>query len=279
MQAVGIGPVEVLAVFLHHGEESRGGIQVDDGHGPDVGRPLHIVYIAVEELAAAVHVVLGTLPVLFVGIESGAMDGREQHNLLGGEHLLERVEGGVDASAVGVGSLVGDASHAAFHAFRIAVSILHVLQFFVKPLSSRHGVVIVVGTHEDEDGIEVVAMLLFQQVGLPGDVVPLPSAHTVDVGGDVEPLLQESPVLGFRSLVARVGDGIAEIGHPFSLPGMAHEFLGHGGHCRHDGEQGENQFLFHCCPYHSFQFVFFCRCLMACPPHRLSPTVTNPHRW
>ena len=45
------------------------------------------------------------------------------------------------------------------------------------PFAYRHTVVVIVGTHKDEDGIEIIAMFLLQLVSLSGNIVPLSAAH------------------------------------------------------------------------------------------------------
>ena len=77
-------------------------------------------------------------------------------------------------------------------------------------------------------------MLLLQLVGLTGDVVPLPTADAVDVGRYLEPVLEESPVLLLRAAVARIGDGVAKVGHPLALPGVGY-------HCLRQSLDGKGQ--------------------------------------
>ena len=119
--------------------------------------------------------------------------------------------------------------------------------------------VVVVGTHEDEDGIEVVAVLFLQLVCLARDVVPFSSAHTIDVWSDAEHIFQESPVFLFRTIVAWVGDGVAEVSHSLSFPRMlesledlfflcdfflCHRLLGEGRHRQGKAEYHEDKCLF-----------------------------------
>ncbi len=63
-------------------------------------------------------------------------------------------------------------------------------------------------------------MFFLQEVGLARDIVPLASADGVDVGSDVEPLLEQAPVFVVAGFVAWVGDGVAEVGNGFALPRM-----------------------------------------------------------
>ena len=220
MQAVGVGIVEVVGVFVEKGEKAAERIPVDDGDGPDVGSFLHGLDIDIQILAALVSVGLVALPVFLVGMEVGTVDGRQQHNLLCGEGAFQRVQGDVDASAIGRGIHRRRALAARHHLLRLTVTVLHLRLALVPPLTDGHAVVIVVGATEYEDGIDVLTVLLQQLVGLTGDVVPLTTADSIDERLDAEPVGEQSPVFFLGGLVARVGDGIAEIGHAFALPRM-----------------------------------------------------------
>ena len=46
---------------------------------------------------------------------------------------------------------------------------------------------------------------------LSGYVVPLSAAYTINIRGDAEPILQESPVFHLRCLDSWIGDGIAKV--------------------------------------------------------------------
>ena len=104
------------------------------------------------------------------------------------------------------------------------------------PVADGDGGIEVVGTDEDEDGVEIVAMLGLELLCLIGDVVPLTSADGIDIGFDVEPRLQPVPPFLLRAAVTGVGDAVAEIGHPLSLPWVLHL---HHGLCA--GSHGEHK--------------------------------------
>ena len=72
--------------------------------------------------------------------------------------------------------------------------LFHTVESLCVPFAYGHAIVEIIGAHKDEDGVEVIAMFSLEFVGLAENVVPLSSAHPVDVGCDAEPLLQESPV-------------------------------------------------------------------------------------
>ena len=82
------------------------------------------------------------------------------------------------------------ASHPLLGSLGIPVAILHILQPFLIPLSYWHGIIVVVGAHEYQYGIEVVTMLFLQFVCLAWNVVPLSSADGIHKWFYAEPLLQ-----------------------------------------------------------------------------------------
>ena len=219
MQQIGLAP-KIDFVFLQQREQTAGGIPVDDRHSPHIASLFDGFNVGVKVLAALVGVGLVALPVLFVGVEVRAMDGRQQHNLLSGEGAFQRVHRDVDAPLKGRSIHRGCALSACHHRLRLTVSIFHLRYALIPPVADGHTIVVVVGAHKDDDGIHVLPVLLLQQVGLAGNVVPLAPADAIDVGDDVEPLLQEIPKLLLRAAIARVGNAVAQIGHALSLPGM-----------------------------------------------------------
>ena len=101
----------------------------------------------------------------------------------------------------------------------------HLLVFFRKPLADGHTRIIVVGTDEDQDGVEVVTMFLFQLVRLALDIIPLATTHPINIWFYLEPVLQESPVFLLRPAVSWVCDRVTKISHTFSLPGVLYHLL------------------------------------------------------
>lgn len=181
--------VEKLRLLVHQRIKPREGIEVDDRHAPDVPGLLHRLHIAADIFAALVAVLLARLPVGVAAVELRAVDGREQHDLLRGEHALHLVKRNVYAPAV------GGVRHA--HVFATAVHEMlllvdtchHLLLLFGEPLPHRHSGIEIVSADEDYYSVEVVAVFRFQFLRLPRNIVPLPAAHTVDVRRDAEPLL------------------------------------------------------------------------------------------
>ena len=66
-----------------------------------------------------------------------------------------------------------------------------------KPFSNGYAGIIVIGPDEDQDGIEVGAMFSLQLIGLSGNIIPLTAADAVHIGFNLEPVLQETPILLF----------------------------------------------------------------------------------
>ena len=101
----------------------------------------------------------------------------------------EKFGGRLDPGAVAVAAL--------YHFAWLVAGNSHAVESLRVPFAYRHTVVVIVGTHKDEDGIEIITMFLLQLVCLTGNIVPLSAAHTINVRGDAEPILQESPVSYF----------------------------------------------------------------------------------
>lgn len=79
------------------------GIEVDDGYAPHVAGFLDARNVGVDIFATAVLYAFIGLHILVVGVEDGAMNGSEQHDLFGGEAVLQHFHRNVDAAAVGLG--------------------------------------------------------------------------------------------------------------------------------------------------------------------------------
>ena len=75
VQTVAFSTLEVLREFILHWVQSAHRIQVDDGNGPYFASVRAGLYLLFQIDAALVCVVLGTLPILVVGIETGTVDG------------------------------------------------------------------------------------------------------------------------------------------------------------------------------------------------------------
>lgn len=194
VETVGVGLVEELSARIVEREKTREGIEVDDGNSPHVASLLDSLDVLVEEDTTGIFIHLVGLDVLLARAEISTVDRRHHNDLLGGIHLLEFRHGDVDAALERV--LVHDevAVTALHHFTRFVACHFHTVESFCVPFAFGHAIVEIVGAHEDEDGVEVIAMFSLEFVGLAGNVVPLSSAYPVDVGRDAEPLLQESPV-------------------------------------------------------------------------------------
>ena len=226
--------VSVVVVFFVHGVEAAGGIPVNHGNGPDVASLFHAFHEVADEVSVFVGKVFCRLPVLLVGIETGAVNGREQHDLLFGIHALNRVERRVDATAQCVFVKAERAVAAHFPVLGAPpVGINHRVVFHLIPFSDGHAVVPVVGSHENENGVHIVAVFFLELVSLTDYIVPLSSADTIHKRLNAKPFFQPSPVFLFGGTVAWVGYRVAQIGHPFSLPWMFKEGLCHGIHAQH----------------------------------------------
>ena len=225
VEAVGIHLIEHLCTSIIEREEAGEGVEVDDWYRPNIARLLDSLHILIEEDATYVLVAFVWLDVLVAAAEIGTMDRCHDDDLLGRVHLLQLRHGGIDAAFERV-AVHGKAAMAALHHFAwLMESHLYAVETLRVPFTDGHTVVIVVGAHEDEDGIEVVAVLLLQLVGLARNVVPLSAAYAINVRGDAEPLLQESPVLHLRSLDVGVGDGVSEVSYLLATPRVVGGFL------------------------------------------------------
>ena len=103
----------------------------------------------------------------------------------------------------------------------------HLLVLLHEPLTDGDARIIVVGPHEDQNGIHAVAMLSLQHVRLTGDIVPLPPTDSIHVWLHLQPVLEESPVFLLRPVITRISDGIAKVGNSLSLPRMLKQLLRH----------------------------------------------------
>ena len=221
VQTVGVAVLEILNVLVHHGVEAADRIHVDDGDGPDVTGILDGLDVLFKIDATLVGVVLGDLPVSLATVELGSVDRRQKYNLLIGIHALHLVQCHVDAAAVRVVIHLHIAPLSINKLFGLAaMGVLHLFGFLLIPIADGHTLVVVVGTDKDEDGIDRVSMFGIQTVGLTGDVVPLASADSIDVGGDAQPLLQEVPVFLFLAVILRVGNRVTKVGHALLHPRM-----------------------------------------------------------
>ena len=108
------------------------------------------------------------------------------------------------------------------------MSVLHLCLVLVPPLTNWHTIIIVVGTHEDNDGIHILPMFTEQLIRLTGDIVPLASTHAIDVGLDTKPVREQAPEFLLRRLIIGVGNRITKISHTLTLPGVLHDGTGLG---------------------------------------------------
>ena len=195
VETVGVGVVEIAGHRVGHGIEPGESREVDYGDCPHVARFLDGIDVGLKVFAASVLIFFGALPVGVVGIESAAVDGCQQHNLLFGIGAFQTVHGYVDASAERLGVHGGDASHACLLAAGVSVTILGLFHPFVIPSAKGHGVVIVVGAHENDYGIYVLPVFFEQLRGLTRHVVPLAPADGVDPRSETELLGEHGPIL------------------------------------------------------------------------------------
>ena len=158
------------------------------------------------------------------------MDGCQQHDLLLGIQPLHVVERLVDASPIGRVAHHGVAMLAVHHVLGFVDTRHHLFLALRKPLADGHTRIVVVGADEDHDGIDAVAMLRLQLISLARDIIPLAPALAIHTGRYLEPLLQIVPVFQCRSVVVRIRNGVAEIGHPLPFPGMVNQSLCHSRH-------------------------------------------------
>lgn len=173
------------------------GIEVDNGHTPDVAGLFDALHICVEIFAAEVLYTFVGLDIFVVGIKERAVEWGEQHNLFVSEHLLQQFHGDVDASAIGGRVEAYGTISPTYELLGLANgSIYHGVAFLI-PLSYPYTVVVIVGAYQNDDGIEVVAMLEFQLLCLVGDVIPLTSADAIYKWCDVEIAFQESPIFSW----------------------------------------------------------------------------------
>ena len=117
--------------------------------------------------------------------------------MLGRIHLLQLRHGDVDAAFQCILVHAAVAVAALYHFAWLVAGYSHAVESLRIPFAYRHTVVVIVGSHKDENGIEIITMFLLQLVCLTGNIVPLSAAHTINVRGDAEPILQESPVFYF----------------------------------------------------------------------------------
>ena len=146
--------------------------------------------------------------------------------MLGGIHPLNLINGNIDASTVGIDIHVHVSPFAVYQFLGLPVTVHHFFILFGIPFTDGYSVVIVVSANKNHNGIYRVAMFFLQLVGLPGNVVPLASADSIDVWGDVEPLLQVIPVFFLGTAVSWVGYGIAKVGNALLHPRMSKGALG-----------------------------------------------------
>lgn len=159
--------------------ETTGGIEVDDGYAPHVAGFLDARHVGVEIFSTAVLNALIGLYILVVGVEDSPMDGGEQHNLFGSETVFKHLHGNVDAPAVGLSIVAHRAVATLDERLGFPYGSIYGGVLLVVPLSDLHSMVVVVGAYEDDDGIEVVAMVRQQCLGLTRDVIPLSSADYI----------------------------------------------------------------------------------------------------
>ena len=192
------------------------------------------------------------------------MDGSEQHDLLRRVQLLQLAHRDVYPSAHR-GVVECRRAVRALLAVRLFVArVGHLTLVGVIPFAERNGVVIVVRAHEDDDGIDILPMLVEQGLRLARYVVPLPSAYCIAIACGVEPFAQQRPPLLCPGLHARVGDGISEIRYLLPLPGMGECLLAAGGCSEHrEQKRHEHQLSFHSrlwsVGWYCFQGVSVCR--------------------
>ena len=79
--------VEVFLSFVH-GEETAGGIPVNNGYGPDVAGLFHAAYEVADEVTLVIGKVFRGLPVFFIGIDTCAVDRRQQYDLFLGQRAF-----------------------------------------------------------------------------------------------------------------------------------------------------------------------------------------------
>lgn len=232
MEAIGLSTLKIGRILVHQRIETAEGIEVDNGNSPEVACLLDGLHIGIDILATLVGIILAGLPIGIVGIEPSPMNGCEEYNLLRWITTLHVVETLVDATAIGGVAHDGITMTTVYEVLLLVDASHDFLWALCEPLTDGNASVIVVGADEDEDGIDAVAMFCPELIRLLGNIVPLASADAIDVRGDGQPILKETPVFDLRTVVARIGDGVAQIGHTLALPGMFDETLRQGRHCQ-----------------------------------------------
>ena len=203
MKTVGIRLVEHLGASIVKREETRKGVEVDDRNRPNIACLLDGLYVFIKEKTTGILVHLVRLDILVARCKVSSMYWCHYYNLLGRIHLLQFRHGDVDTTFQGV-LIHGKMAMATLNHFAwLVAGYSHTVESLRVSFADRHTIVIIVGTHKDKDGIEIIAMLFLERICLAGNVVPLSAAYTINVWGDAEPILQESQYFTLEALMFR----------------------------------------------------------------------------
>lgn len=176
----------IVSSAVDEWEQDTFGTEINHGNGPYLTGFLDALHVGIDIFSATVLYALIGLNVFVVRVEEGTVEWGEQYDLLVREGIAEHLHRNVDATAEGVG-IIAEATVATFHQLLWLAHgcIDHGVGLRI-PLAYPHAVVVIVGTHQDNDGIEVIAMLSFQLLELTRNVAPLPTADAINIRCDVE---------------------------------------------------------------------------------------------
>ena len=215
VEAVLFGIPEIEALFLEHRVEAADGVQVDDRDSPDVAGFLDRLDVIVDEGTAAVGEILRLLVVGRAEVRQGAVDGRQEDDLLVREmgfqvpeHRIQAAAEGVRVEEQGPVKMVGDDAVVVAGNGVIAV-----------PLPQRDAGIVVVRADEHQDRINALAVLGFQPVRLACDVEGLVATDAVDIGLDAQNIYQVVPIdIVVRFNLSHIRDRIAQHAHAGAVP-------------------------------------------------------------
>ena len=162
MKTVGIRFVKHLRTSIVKREETGKGVEVDYRNCLDIACFLDSFHVFIEEDATRILVYLIWLDVLVTTGKESTMHRSHHHDLLGRIHLLQLRHGDVDAAFQCILVHAEVAVAALYHFAWLVAGYSHAVESRRVPFAYRHTVVVIVGTHKDEDGIEIIAMLFLE---------------------------------------------------------------------------------------------------------------------
>ena len=158
MQTIRIEGVIVNGALIEKRIKTGNGVQVNDGHGPDITGFFYGLYIGVKIFTAGILILLSGLDVRISGIEIGSVDRGEQDYLFGREHFLDGAQCNVDAPAVGAFVHAGGASPAEYGGFWLMDGGYYRIFGLVVPVSYGDCCIEIIRPDEDEYGVKLVSV-------------------------------------------------------------------------------------------------------------------------